>query len=107
MLPQEEKIPRKNFSTVFKHSKTVSRGSFFILKRQETPDFALSVVVSKKIAKQATQRNYLKRIAYEVFAEKKRQIPTLSGSFILVFQKNPESFNLFKTDVEKNFPLFN
>ncbi len=105
MLPKKEKIPRKNFSTVFKHSKTVSRGSFFVLKKQENPHFSVAVVVSKKVAKQATERNYIKRITYELFKDIKQRFPVFSGSFIVVFQKKPESFKLLKNDVEKNFPL--
>lgn len=107
MLPKKEKISRKDFATVFKHSKTVSRGSFFVLKRQETAHFSLSVVISKKVAKKATERNYLKRIAYELFREIKKKKPSLVGSFIFMFQNKPESFNLLKNDVEKNCTLFN
>lgn len=105
MLPKEEKISRKNFSTVFKHSKTISRGSFFVLKKQETPKFSFSVVISKKVAKKATERNYLKRITYNLCKDIKHKTPNFSGSFVLVFQKKPESFKDFKNDVEKNFPI--
>jgi ribonuclease P protein component len=107
MLKKKERISRKAFSTVFTQSKVVYRGSFFIVKKQEntekTTQFQASVVISKKIAKKATERNYLKRILYNLIAQYKKNNLLFSGTYIFIYQKKPLSFTDLQNDFKKNF----
>lgn len=89
MLKKTERIPRKTFNEVFTRSKVVSRGSFFVVKMVPNLIFQCSVVVSKKVAKKATERNYIKRVLYTLISQYKKQNPSFLGTYIVIFQKKP------------------
>lgn len=99
MLPKKERISRKKFNELFTQSKIFSRGSFFVVKTTAEDGFRAAVVVSKKVAKKATERNRIKRQLYALISAKKRAIPSLSGSYIFLFQKKPLTF----ADIEVDF----
>jgi ribonuclease P protein component len=103
MLQKKERIPRKKFNEIFTTSKILSRGSFFVVRGIKNTDFAVSVVVPKKIAKKATERNYIKRIMYFLISQKnkenKQKNLIIEGKYIIIFQKKPINF----ADLKKEF----
>lgn len=64
------------YSSVFAFRKAV-RGRFFVLhyKPSEHPTARLGVVVAKKLAKRAVQRNFIKRMAREHFRHVRESLP--------------------------------
>ncbi len=96
MLQKKERIPRKKFNEIFTNSKILSRGSFFVVRGLKTTDFAVSVVVPKKIVKKATERNYIKRMMYFLISQKnkenKQKNIIIKGKYIIIFQKKPLNF---------------
>ncbi len=101
MLKKKERISRKKFNELYKNSKITSRGSFFMVRTHPGGSFLASVVVPKKIAKKATERNYLKRLTYFLLLERRKQGVLKSGSYILVFQKKPIQSKDLISDFEK------
>lgn len=67
MLPKKQRITKRLFSESFSHSKTQSNDNF-TLKYKDILDFPTktSIVVSKKVAKNAVDRNSLKRKIYDI-----------------------------------------
>ncbi len=104
MLSKKERISRKKFNELFKNSKILSRGSFFVVRGVKSGTFSAAVVISKKIAKKATERNHIKRMMYSLISQKskenKAQIGSTSGSYIVIFQKKPIRFADLKADFE-------
>ena len=109
MLLKKERIPRKKFNELFKNSKILSRGSFFVVRGSESPTFSAAVVISKKIAKKATERNHIKRMMYALISgknkENKAQNKSSTGSYIIIFQKKPIQFNDLKADFDEHLFL--
>jgi ribonuclease P protein component len=66
MIPAKYKIPQKNFTNYIRGKHVpFSLGTIIITKKQAlSPGFA--VVVSKKVAKKAFQRNIIKRFYYSL-----------------------------------------
>jgi ribonuclease P protein component len=101
MLPKKERILKKDFEKIYKNSINVSRGSFFVLKKSNILDgFHLAVVVSKKITKISPNRNYLKRVVFNIFKSYKNKLD--NSNFIFIFQKRPKNFKELKEDIENN-----
>jgi ribonuclease P protein component len=101
MLKKKERISRKKFNELFKNSKIISRGSFFMLRKHPDDVFTAAVVVPKKIAKKATERNHIKRLTYSLIAEKIKQQSGVVGSYIFIFQKKPIQIKDIQGDFEK------
>lgn len=87
MLNKKERISRKEFNEIFPISKT-KRGSFFVLKKYNTPFFKASIVVSKKVLKSSVERHSLKRKIYDMLRFLNKESP-LHGMHILLIQKLP------------------
>lgn len=82
MLPKKKRIDRKTFLAVLPKTKTESTPFFTIRsKKSDTPK--VSIVISKKIAKTAIQRNYIKRRIYNHLSKQ------LSTKTLLIFVKKP------------------
>ncbi len=103
MLKKKERISRKVFNTVFSQAKVLYRGSFFIIKKSQSPDFQASVVISKKVAKKATERNYIKRSLYHCISQYKKKNPDISGIYIYIIQKKPIQISDLHHDFQKAF----
>ncbi len=82
MLPKKKRIDRKTFLAVLPKTKTESTPFFTIRsKKSDTPK--VSIVISKKIAKTAIQRNYIKRRIYNHLSNQS------SSKTLLIFVKKP------------------
>ncbi len=103
MLPKKEKISPKTFNELFKNSKIVSRGYFFVVRCKKTESFRASVVISKKIAKKATERNKIKRWTYSLLSNKNNKNKGFLGDYIIIFQKKPLLFIDLKNDFQTTF----
>lgn len=64
MVPRENRLTRGHFKTQTKSTRLASE--HFSLSYQPAMSFRMAVVVSKKVAAKATERNALKRRAYDV-----------------------------------------
>ena len=75
-------VKTDDISSVFSFNCRFSSEHFQVLVKPGNQDFArLAVIVSKKTARLATSRNYIKRVAREVFRLQQRE---LSGLDIVV-----------------------
>ncbi|MFM2339491.1 MAG: Ribonuclease [Candidatus Parcubacteria bacterium] len=85
MLKKAERIPRGQFETIFKTGKRL-HVPLCQLVYQVAPGPAFSVVVSKKVAKQAVVRNRLRRQVYGVVERYLREdggVVKVAGIFLL------------------------
>lgn len=82
MLPKHERLKRADFSHFFNLG-TRFHSPLFTLVFYPDNKFHASVVVSKKIATHATDRNTIRRRTYEVIRNYHRRTP-LQGIFILI-----------------------
>lgn len=86
MLKKSERITRSDFNTFFKKGKRLSSEHIMAIVSL-SPNFHASVVVSKKVSKQAVLRNtYRRRVYAQLYTLKKREfkgvvIVTLKPSF--------------------------
>ncbi len=107
MLKKKEKISRKVFNEIFNTSRVISRGSFFMVKKAINPlkdnEFHASVVISKKIAKKAHERNYLKRCLYSLIQQHKKMNPLFLGTYICIYQKKPIKMHDLQVDFDTQF----
>lgn len=84
MLPKSQKIPREIFDEILS-GKNGATSPFFstrFFKTKKTLPSRFSFVVSKKIAKNAVERNTLKRRGYSFLQKNKIRI---KPSFVVVF----------------------
>lgn len=102
MLPKEKRLKRKEFSAFLASPSRNKSSKFFSLRAvfgSEKKQF--SIVVSKKVAKNATDRNLLKRRFYEVI--KKIEDQFSFGRYVF-FVKSPAreaSFSEIKEEITK------
>jgi ribonuclease P protein component len=82
MLSKQERLSRSQFSTYFKLGKRF-HSDYYTLLVSPAPTFLVSVVVSKKVAKKAHDRNRLKRRLYSILGSLNKD-QTLTGAYILI-----------------------
>ncbi len=83
MVSRTERIDRKHFLELFTAGKRLHSQYAQVVYRS-TPNPAFSVVVSKKVAKQAVDRNCLRRRVYGVIERLLKENPVqISGIIIL------------------------
>jgi ribonuclease P protein component len=92
MLAKSQRLPRLIFSDVFARGKRI-HGPNSTLIISPSPAFACSVVVSKKVAKKAHDRNRIKRRLYALVRE---LIGTNSPSIALIIMTKPTMSKLTK-----------
>lgn len=85
MLQKKERLSREAFSRFFYSGKRIRSGSFDLVYTPY-PTFHGSVVISKKVASRATQRNKLRRTVYSLLWELKTKY-AVAGVFILIMRK--------------------
>lgn len=99
MLKKSERVARTDFNTFFKKGKRL-HGEHWMAVVAPYPTFHASVVVSKKVSKQAVLRNtYRRRVYAQLYTLKKQQfkgvvIVTLKPSFALLTK------NMAKTEID-------
>ena len=82
MVKKKQKLSRNDFSSLLKQGKRV-HGSLFSLTYSKAQNVKVGVVVSKKVARKAVERNLLRRRVYAVL-EKKIQDGVLSNVHLAV-----------------------
>ncbi len=82
MLAKSQRIPRLLFSAVFAKGKRV-HGTNTTLIIAPSPAFVCSVVVSKKVAKKAHDRNRIKRRLYALVKELTKDNPPALALIIM------------------------
>lgn len=99
MLPKAKRLTKRLFSESFSHSKITSN-DYLTLRYKDNSGFEPkgSVVVSKKVAKNATDRNHLKRQLYEIIEKHLKN--TEKPYILMIFPKKP-STTLSFIDLEK------
>ncbi len=97
MLPKKKRITKDIFQTILKKGNIVS-GSFFLFRyiKESYPRYAF--VVSKKIAKNATKRNSLRRKGYNILRQYK--LKNCAGIFFYKKEALDVSVNELKKDIE-------
>ncbi len=84
MVASQNRISRAHFPTYFASGKRF-HSEFFTVVYTKSTDFRVSVVVSKKIAKSAVDRNRLRRRAYGV-VERLNKEQSLVGVYIVLYK---------------------
>ena len=84
MLKKTERLDKRQFSQYFNNGRR-NHGSYTTVIVHPHPRFACVVVVGKKVAKKAHDRNRLKRQAYSV-VEKIKTERELKGVFIIILK---------------------
>ena len=87
----------------FSVSRVVSRGAFFVVRKAQNDTFQASVVVSKKIAKKATERNSIKRTLYALLSQHNKEHPENKGLFMVILQKKPTHTSELRADFIAQF----
>lgn len=107
-------LSTNDFSDVFKnkrffHTKKTLK-IFYHIKNQNTPRIGL--IISKKIAKKAVDRNYMKRFLREWFRNNRLFLPTGDYIFFVVtrfnrnhFQEVRQELGYFTERINKKKPL--
>lgn len=83
MLPRSERLSRSDFELLKKRGARIHT-ELFTLSYVFTPTLGVGVVVSKKVARRAVDRNMMRRRVYAVFRDIKHDLKT---AYIVVFIK--------------------
>jgi ribonuclease P protein component len=86
MLPKKERLSREAFNRFFSAGKRINTTSFQVVYAVN-PNFHASVVVSKKIARLAVERNRIRRQIYDMVRRYKKEHMELHGVYIFIVQK--------------------
>lgn len=86
MLPKSAKLSRHEFAAVFTRPKSRVHLPEYSMYYSPSPAFKASVVVAKKVVKQAVGRNQLRREVYGGLQSKLIDNPNLSGSYIFILK---------------------
>lgn len=97
MLAKKQRLPRLVFSEVFSRGKRINN-PYTTLIINPSQSFACSVVVSKKVAKKAHDRNRIRRRLYALVRE---QIATNSPALALIIVTKPAIAKLTKTEFKE------
>ena len=97
MLARSLRIPKKDLSRVFQKGKKVREG--YLLVRTISNHFShprFAIIISKKVAPKAVDRNRLKRKTTEILAAEQNQLNHLD--IVITYQKLPQS----EAEIESN-----
>ena len=83
MLRTEERLSRAAFAQYFAVGKR-THGTYFTVVYSPAPVFKAAVVVSKKVAKKAHDRNRLKRQLYHLLAAETQKNPRTGAYLVFV-----------------------
>ncbi|MEK7460470.1 MAG: ribonuclease P protein component [Patescibacteria group bacterium] len=88
MLPKKNRIPRKDFPASNRQGFRVFSPLFSVVFYKNGKEPSVSVVVSKKVAKNAVTRNRIRRIFY---ALAERNLKNLKSPAMMIFYPKKES----------------
>ncbi len=104
MFPKSQRVHTQDFKKIILDKRTKKRFSdhFRVLCSMEE-NFSCSVVVSKKVAKDAVSRNKIKRRVRSLLRVFFNQKPPLRGNFLVFVQKNilKEENHLLLKEIER------
>ncbi|MEN9921434.1 MAG: Ribonuclease [Candidatus Parcubacteria bacterium] len=84
MFKKSYRLNTSLFKEVFNFGNTIKNNYFLIkIKKNELKHSRFSIVVSKKVAKKAHERNYLKRKVFHALKEIYKEMPVFDYIFIL------------------------
>lgn len=86
MLPKKQRVGRSAFSGIQKKGRKVHSKHFSFVFIDNKNTLQLSVVVSKKVIKSATERNKSKRVIYTTVKSYSKNLKSFSG--IIYINKN-------------------
>ena len=102
MLPKKNRIPRKDFPTDPRQGFRVFSPLFSAVFYKTTkPESHISVVVSKKTAKNAVTRNSLRRRFYSAAAEYLKNTPIVVAVFYPKKEAIKADFKNLQSEIEK------
>lgn len=97
MLPKSERLDTKRFNEIIASGKNISAGSFYF-KALKSDKLRFAVVISKKVAKSAIKRHFIKRRVFNSIMKNKDQFPV---SDYIVFA-NKDVLEMSKEQIEEN-----
>ncbi len=97
MFKKKQRFNRKDFKKVFKEGKRINNKNISIsyIYNDKTKT---SVVVGKKIAKKATERNLLRRRVYFIL---RKNFDLVKNKQIIVFVKKNITYGILKKEIEE------
>lgn len=94
MLPQEKRLTREDFTAVGAGKRVIT--THFSCTKQESSFLKVAIVISKKVAKKATDRNLLKRRVHAVIHKKSPP----KGVYIIYARKNSQTLSYKEIEQE-------
>ena len=86
MLSKKRKLQLRQFPDFFDHAQKSFHSLFTLFYRQNQTGFLPAVIVPKKAARKATERNTLKRIVYVVIEQNYQQLEHKKISVAIVLK---------------------
>ncbi len=107
MLPKRQRLKRASFAEVSRGGKRLFSPYFSVVfkKNQENKSCDFAVVISKKVAKNATTRNLIRRRMYHILSELDRSFDNkMDNVFSIIFYLKDEKvvkepFSVLKKEI--------
>lgn len=104
MFPKQQRLPLRQLPNFFQQAKTVQRSFFFVYWQPNTlPTNRFAVIVSKKTAPLASQRNVLKRRFRAAISQAQKTVNGIDFAFVLSRKATPLSPTQLHQEIEKVF----
>lgn len=91
MLPKKERLDTKRFDEIIASGRNINAGAFY-LKALNNDSLRFSVVIPKKVAKNAIKRHVFKRRVFNIIRENKALFP--AGDYIVFANKEVLDMNV-------------
>src|SRR4030042_3517937 len=102
MLPAKNRLNSpKSLSVLKKEGKKISSSEFILVYKIKDGIFKLAIIVSKKVASRAVDRNRIKRL----IAESLRSQQEFNGELVIIVKKNIADFKMVKVKEKLNLLL--
>lgn len=105
MLSQKNRISKKAFPKILREGYSVHSPFFRMVYVQNTEDFntRIAVIVSKKVAKQAVQRNLIRR---RIYSAQRNFLQSIKKPYLIAFFVKKEAFDAsfieLQTEIEQS-----
>lgn len=100
MLKKKQRLSRSEFTNLLKQGKRL-HSPFFSLLYTPSSETKCGLVVGKKIAKKATERNKLRRQIYSIFGENLAELSKKHCALLTRPSINTLSYTELKAEIEK------